>query len=879
MLYKINSSKVSLKEMMWYGSFVPQLIGKVFRIQNPSSTDDPPVDSILPCQVAEEAIPESVHQTFAPLRAQLQNLGFHSPVFQYLHHSYTNTQYFWVSFMHTSGQVAARLTFRYWTTPIPARSHVFCSFVSAFEDGSWLITTSGKPDLLRPAQVHELRMTGAMPDQLWQAHAGELARAQGKKQALAITTPDEVNFTLENLHLSLRDFHLKRGVFADVSSADEAQLKALEVARQQAQQTGSAHPEVHAQIEALQQKQSNWTSVILLLVVSLLLFAGAGGARWDWKFALAIIPVLFFHELGHYIAMRAFKYRNLKMFFIPLFGAAVSGSNYNVPGWKKVIVSLAGPVPGIVVGVILAGVGLFFNIPWMNKLAMLMVLLNGFNLLPILPLDGGWVMHTLFFSRHYILDFIFRVLAVAGLAAWGLYGGDKVMFYLAIFMAIALPTAFKIARISMRLRAEQLPELSADSQTIPFLTAERIIGEVKNAFTKGMTPKMAAEHTLAIFESLNARPPGILATIFYTLVQVGSFAVAFVCLSFLFLAKPGQFAQVLGLESYEPTISVLCDSVSAASGHILGQGKEYQTFAATFPNGTDAARQIEGINPLLPTNAAARIFGSTLLVTYPSDNATLRDTLASRTESFSTNFFVHSDVFLGHLTLACVAPDEKTAREIEQLTSSYLAQPGNDYLLPVWLPAGEITEQDWAKYNQARATAGKFSSLYYTIMTNAEMRKLSQQVMKAQRRGDSAMVKKLQAETDTLRDQLKVEEINGLENETEVDREVLGLLKELPYSLGTFATNETQKAAHKEFLLRLGQIKFEDEKPVRQHAVYAARYGSVSQDGTQLQFGITFNDLFHGPAGLVQWLCARGCSDIKYRIYASSYGDEEEEEE
>ena len=39
--------------------------------------------------------------------------------------------------------------------------------------------------------------------------------------------------------------------------------------------------------------------------------------------------------------MRAFKYRNVQMFFIPFFGAAVTGRNFSVAGYKKAIVSLA----------------------------------------------------------------------------------------------------------------------------------------------------------------------------------------------------------------------------------------------------------------------------------------------------------------------------------------------------------------------------------------------------------------------------------------------------------------------------------------------------------------------------------------------------------
>ena len=56
--------------------------------------------------------------------------------------------------------------------------------------------------------------------------------------------------------------------------------------------------------------------------------------------------------------MRIFHYRNLRMFFIPLFGAAVTGRNWNVPGWKKALVSLAGPLPGIALGIFLGVAGI-----------------------------------------------------------------------------------------------------------------------------------------------------------------------------------------------------------------------------------------------------------------------------------------------------------------------------------------------------------------------------------------------------------------------------------------------------------------------------------------------------------------------------------------
>ena len=181
------------------------------------------------------------------------------------------------------------------------------------------------------------------------------------------------------------------------------------------------------EINQLQNKKGGWGSAILILLVSLLLFAGAGSRQWSWQYVVMLVPILLVHELGHYLAMRAFNYRNLRMFFIPFFGAAVSGRHYNVPGWKKVVVSLMGPVPGIVLGAIVGGAGLVLHQPWLVKLALVALILNGINLLPVLPLDGGWIFHTLLFSRHPLLDAGFRVLAAIALMVGGslLQGQDS----------------------------------------------------------------------------------------------------------------------------------------------------------------------------------------------------------------------------------------------------------------------------------------------------------------------------------------------------------------------------------------------------------------------------------------------------------------------
>ncbi len=56
-----------------------------------------------------------------------------------------------------------------------------------------------------------------------------------------------------------------------------------------------------------------------LLLVSLLLFVASQLMRGSASSVLMLLVVVTFHELGHYVGMRIFDYRDIKMFFIPMF--------------------------------------------------------------------------------------------------------------------------------------------------------------------------------------------------------------------------------------------------------------------------------------------------------------------------------------------------------------------------------------------------------------------------------------------------------------------------------------------------------------------------------------------------------------------------------
>jgi Zn-dependent protease len=129
-----------------------------------------------------------------------------------------------------------------------------------------------------------------------------------------------------------------------------------------------------------------------------------------------LVGVVLIHELGHLAAMWAFGYKDLAVFFIPFFGAVATGRSAGGKAWQRGVVILAGPMPGILLGwvVIMLAPQAMVSYPYLAVTASMLLLVNGFNLLPLMPLDGGRLLNIVLFSRHPRLETWFT--SCAGIA-------------------------------------------------------------------------------------------------------------------------------------------------------------------------------------------------------------------------------------------------------------------------------------------------------------------------------------------------------------------------------------------------------------------------------------------------------------------------------
>ena len=238
-----------------------------------------------------------------------------------------------------------------------------------------------------------------------------------------------------------------------------------------------------------------------------------------------LVGVLLIHALGHFAAMRICGYRNLQMFFIPFFGAAVTGRHLAPAGWKKALVSLMGPIPGISVGV---GLTIAAILTWDLRfipLAAMLLLLNGLNLFPLMPLDGGWFFHAVLFGRNRWSEAVFRVMTGLLMVAGALALGTKIMVIVGIFIVLSCVSAWHAAVVAEKLRGEIPPPL-AGAAAIPDGAALTIIGELRTAMPKGKSAAELAELTLQVFDKIHARPPGLFSSFALTGVYTVSLGAA-----------------------------------------------------------------------------------------------------------------------------------------------------------------------------------------------------------------------------------------------------------------------------------------------------------------------------------------------------------------
>ncbi|MEA2424648.1 MAG: hypothetical protein QOH13_1058, partial [Thermoleophilaceae bacterium] len=128
---------------------------------------------------------------------------------------------------------------------------------------------------------------------------------------------------------------------------------------------------------------------------SMLVSVAAYALIWGWKFAVGFVALLFIHEMGHVLQLRREGIPASAPMFIPFLGAYVGMKSMPKDAAAEARVGLAGPVLGSIGALIPLLIWRITGDVFWEALAFVGFFLNLFNLLPVLPLDGGRAMAAL----------------------------------------------------------------------------------------------------------------------------------------------------------------------------------------------------------------------------------------------------------------------------------------------------------------------------------------------------------------------------------------------------------------------------------------------------------------------------------------------------
>ncbi len=120
-----------------------------------------------------------------------------------------------------------------------------------------------------------------------------------------------------------------------------------------------------------------------------LISIGAYALLFPWQFAVGFVVLIFIHEMGHVLVLKRYGVAATAPIFIPFMGALIGMKQLPKNALMEAWVGLGGPIIGTLGALGALGIYAATDSTLFLALAYIGILLNLFNLLPVLPLDGG----------------------------------------------------------------------------------------------------------------------------------------------------------------------------------------------------------------------------------------------------------------------------------------------------------------------------------------------------------------------------------------------------------------------------------------------------------------------------------------------------------
>ena len=163
---------------------------------------------------------------------------------------------------------------------------------------------------------------------------------------------------------------------------------------------------------------------------TMLVSIGAYALLWGWKFAIGFVVLIFVHEMGHVLEAKRQGLPVSAPMFIPFLGALITLKQLPDDAWAEAKVAIAGPIVGGLGAAAVWGLGEALDSELLVALAFTGFFLNLFNLLPVVPLDGGRAMAAVHPAMW--------ALGLAGLVALAFWHPNPILLLVLVFGGLEL---------------------------------------------------------------------------------------------------------------------------------------------------------------------------------------------------------------------------------------------------------------------------------------------------------------------------------------------------------------------------------------------------------------------------------------------------------
>jgi Zn-dependent protease len=172
------------------------------------------------------------------------------------------------------------------------------------------------------------------------------------------------------------------------------------------------------------------------------LFISFGAYLWFggiW-FAVGLIGLIFIHEMGHWLEAKRQGLPVSAPLFIPFLGASIFLKEHPESAWREFQLAIAGPLLGSLGALGVWAVAEADDSNKLRAIAFLGFFINLFNLLPVVPLDGGRIVAAI----HPAL----WILGLVGLLALVIWHPNGLLVLILVFAAMELWQRWQLRRLA-----------------------------------------------------------------------------------------------------------------------------------------------------------------------------------------------------------------------------------------------------------------------------------------------------------------------------------------------------------------------------------------------------------------------------------------------